>query len=87
MSLIMVHGLSSGTTARELSWGRSLKRLAVRTERYLRSASRWIARRRARRELLTMPDYMLADIGISRSEVESAVRYGRPDPRFTRGRL
>jgi len=43
--------------------------------------------RRARRELHDLPDTMLADLGISRSEVASVVRYGRSDPtRLPRGR-
>ncbi len=41
-------------------------------------ATRRIALRRARRELLDLPDYMLAVIGIGRSEIASAVEYGRP---------
>jgi uncharacterized protein YjiS (DUF1127 family) len=33
---------------------------------------------RARRHLQELPDHMLRDIGIGRSEIESAVRFGRP---------
>jgi uncharacterized protein YjiS (DUF1127 family) len=36
--------------------------------------------RQAHREPLTLPDAMLKDFGIDRSEIESIVRYGRADP-------
>jgi uncharacterized protein YjiS (DUF1127 family) len=36
----------------------------------------WIARR-DERHLMEMPDYLLMDIGIGRSEIPSAVRQGR----------
>lgn len=36
----------------------------------------WIARR-DERHLMEMPDYLLKDIGIGRSEIPSAVRQGR----------
>jgi uncharacterized protein YjiS (DUF1127 family) len=36
----------------------------------------WIARR-DERQLLEMPDYLLKDIGIGRSQIPSAVRQGR----------
>lgn len=36
----------------------------------------WIARR-DERQLLEMPDYLLKDIGIGRSEISGAVRQGR----------
>jgi hypothetical protein len=57
----------------------------------LYSCSRYVAHEvavwRARRELLDLPDAMLADLGISRSEVPSVVRYGRSDPtRLPRGK-
>jgi uncharacterized protein YjiS (DUF1127 family) len=36
---------------------------------------------RADRKLLqAMPDYLLSDIGISRSQIDSATRYGRDYP-------
>ena len=47
--------------------------------RWLETASRRVAMRRARRELFAMPDFMLADIGLTRGEIASAVRHGRPD--------
>jgi len=49
-------------------------------------ASRQVAIRRARRELLELPDSMLKDMAITRGEVASVVEYGRADvtrvPRF-----
>jgi uncharacterized protein YjiS (DUF1127 family) len=36
----------------------------------------WIARR-DERQLLEMPDYLLKDIGIGRSQISGAVRHGR----------
>ena len=38
--------------------------------------SEWSERRRARNHLYQMPDYILSDIGVSRSEVES--EYEKP---------
>jgi uncharacterized protein YjiS (DUF1127 family) len=39
-------------------------------------ARAWIARR-DQRQLMEMPDYLLKDLGIGRSEIPSAVRQGR----------
>jgi len=39
-------------------------------------AQAWIARR-AERHLMELPDYLLKDIGIARSEIRHAVRQGR----------
>jgi uncharacterized protein YjiS (DUF1127 family) len=36
----------------------------------------WVARR-DERQLLEMPDYLLKDIGIGRSQISGAVRHGR----------
>jgi uncharacterized protein YjiS (DUF1127 family) len=38
--------------------------------------SEWSDRRRARSHLYQMPDYILSDIGVSRSEVDA--EYGKP---------
>ena len=43
------------------------------------TAQRRLALRRARRELLAMPDATLKDFGIYRSEIEWTIRYGRED--------
>lgn len=44
-----------------------------------RSMARHISIRRARAHLSEMPDYILSDIGISRSEIGSVTRYGETD--------
>src|SRR5688500_10523799 len=46
----------------------------------VRRISRRLKVRADRRALQTMPDYLLADIGISRSEIDSATEYGRGYP-------
>jgi len=40
---------------------------------------RWLAERRARRELLILSDTMLKDLAVDRSEIVSIVRYGQAD--------
>jgi uncharacterized protein YjiS (DUF1127 family) len=42
-----------------------------------RRIRRWARRRADRRQLMGYPDYMLRDIGISRSEIDSVLRHGR----------
>jgi len=45
-----------------------------------RLVARWLSRQRLRRDqswLQRQPDYMLRDIGIGRSEIESIIRKGR----------
>ncbi len=42
-------------------------------------AERAWRRRRDRRHIYEMPDYLLKDIGISRSEIDSVVMYGDTD--------
>ncbi|HEX2552564.1 MAG TPA: DUF1127 domain-containing protein [Microvirga sp.] len=44
---------------------------------WFEQASRRAALRRARRELLDLPDFMLADMGLTRGEVAFAVEHGR----------
>lgn len=51
-------------------------RAAVMASRWASGYAAWRERRRALRELAALDDRMLRDIGISRSEIESAV-YGR----------
>jgi uncharacterized protein YjiS (DUF1127 family) len=49
-------------------------------------ANHLAAMRRARLELLALPDVMLSDIGISRSDITSVVTLGRTDrTRHSRG--
>jgi len=71
--------------ARETS--RSLfTRMAMFLYQALWLASQRVAIRRARRELLELPDSMLKDMGITRGEITSVVEFGRADttrlPRF-----
>jgi uncharacterized protein YjiS (DUF1127 family) len=56
-----------------------LKAFAVWLYRNLLAANRHCAIRRAKRELLDLPDVLLKDMGVTRSEVETLVRYGRID--------
>ncbi len=42
-----------------------------------RRVGRALKARRDRRHLEALPDYLLGDIGISRSEIGSAVKFGR----------
>ena len=42
-----------------------------------RRIRRWAQRRADRRRFMQYPDHMLRDIGISRSEIDSALRHGR----------
>lgn len=88
MSLTITNGFASAVSAREASGSHLPERLSLAVGGLFRLIGRQVALRRARRELLGMPDYMLADMGISRSEIASVVRYGAPDPtRLARGRL
>ena len=64
-----------GTMRRFAEWLRVLGVLSIRLARDL-AAKRVL--RRAIRELHQLDDRMLADIGISRGEIESAVRNGLP---------
>jgi uncharacterized protein YjiS (DUF1127 family) len=55
----------------------ALRTLPDRLRRaWLEARSRWAARR-DRRHLMELPDEMLRDIGLGRSEIDSAVRSGR----------
>jgi uncharacterized protein YjiS (DUF1127 family) len=47
---------------------------------FARRLRRRLKVREDRRLLQAMPDYLLADIGISRGEIESATEYGRHYP-------
>jgi uncharacterized protein YjiS (DUF1127 family) len=63
-----------------------LSRKAMSLYQTLLLASRRVAIRRARRELLELPDSMLKDMGITRGEITAVVEFGRADttrlPRF-----
>jgi uncharacterized protein YjiS (DUF1127 family) len=87
MSLTLTHNPECGSAAREAGWSGLARRLTLAIYHQFQRASRQVAIRRARRELLDLPDFMLADLGISRSEVDSVVRHGRADAtRLPRGR-
>jgi uncharacterized protein YjiS (DUF1127 family) len=59
------------------SSGLNPKRLAERIHAVLEHARWHMARWRACRDLLAMPDHLLKDIGIDRSGIDSAVENGR----------
>jgi uncharacterized protein YjiS (DUF1127 family) len=71
-TVIPNRSVSSTITLRDAS-GRAWTRL--RTLLAL-GVQAWIARR-DERQLMEMPDYLLRDIGVGRSEISSAVRQGR----------
>ncbi|HKP23267.1 MAG TPA: DUF1127 domain-containing protein [Dongiaceae bacterium] len=71
-TVIPNRSVSSTTTLRDPS-GRAWVRLRTLLAAGVQA---WIARR-DERQLMEMPDHLLKDIGIGRSEIPSAVRQGR----------
>lgn len=71
-TVIPNRSVSPITTLRDAS-GRALA--GLRTT--LAAGVRALIARRDERHLMEMPDYLLKDIGIGRSEIPSAVRQGR----------
>ena len=65
------------TSARADVTGNARHALSV-VARMIRAIRRAVETARARRHLEALPDYMLRDMGIGRSEIGSAVRFGRP---------
>lgn len=72
ITVIPNRSVSTITTLRDAS-GRAWAGLRTTLAAGVRG---WIARR-DERHLMEMPDYLLKDIGIGRSEIPSAVRQGR----------
>jgi len=71
-----VRSVAGGDLARSFA-----SRAAVMASRWASGYASWRERRRAFRELAALDDRMLGDIGVSRSEIESAV-YGRDATRL-----
>jgi uncharacterized protein YjiS (DUF1127 family) len=67
------HGRLAGAGVVKTAWVATIEALALGAERLL-TASR---RRRDAEILSAMDDHQLRDIGISRSEISRAVRFGR----------
>ena len=62
--------------------GTGVTRLATRIYALVVRAGRRAALRRARREMLAMPDHLLKDIGLTRAEIRFSVEhdwFGRTD--------
>jgi uncharacterized protein YjiS (DUF1127 family) len=64
-------------SAREASVTRFLRSISLQAHRQIRAARHRAVLRRTRRELLDMPDHLLADIGLSRSGVDYVIEHGR----------
>jgi hypothetical protein len=76
MALAISHSMHGGRLVGERSSSRFLKRLFLRIHAHPTRVSRRAALRRAQREL---PDYLLTDVGVHRSELVFAIAYGRGD--------
>jgi len=72
---LVIQACIRGTTRAFAQW---LRVLALRGTRWARGISTQQRLRRAVRELHRLDDHMLRDIGVSRGEIESAVRDGLP---------
>jgi uncharacterized protein YjiS (DUF1127 family) len=71
-----------GTPAQETATSSSSARRHLRTAKARTAASilRWHRVRRDTRQVMALSDTMLKDIGLSRGEIEHAVRTGRARP-------
>ena len=67
------------TLALSRGWSRTAasSRVLFAAMLMVRRANRWVRIRTDRRRLQAMPDYLLKDIGLSRTEIEDAVEFGR----------
>jgi uncharacterized protein YjiS (DUF1127 family) len=75
MRSLVIQACMRGTTRAFAHW---LRVLALRATRWARGLSAQHRLRRAVRELHRLDDRMLRDIGVTRGEIESAVRDGLP---------
>jgi uncharacterized protein YjiS (DUF1127 family) len=78
------HAVERGTVfdGEAAAGGIGVKRLTARIFAFVTGAGRRAAHRRARREMLAMPDHLLKDIGLTRAEIRFSVehdRFGRTD--------
>ena len=83
MNLLMDTIGAAGQRQRHTRWSRQFAGKAnTILSSWLVAAARWRRVRRAVQEVARLDDRMLKDIGIHRSEIESAVHCGRADPGF-----
>ena len=75
MRSLVIQACTRGTMRAFAHW---LRVLALRATRWARGLSAQHRLRRAVRELHRLDDRMLRDIGVTRGEIESAVRDGLP---------
>ncbi len=73
----MTH-LAASQPVRQAGPERSLWRVGL--ARLMRRLAQELRLRRDARQLMALSDAMLKDLGVSRSEIEGAVRHGRADP-------
>jgi uncharacterized protein YjiS (DUF1127 family) len=74
-SLLTDHAMAGPSTEPSI-WSRT-KRLLNLVRSAVDGVVHWQQHRRSIRELQRLDDHLLADIGISRSEIEEGVRFGR----------
>jgi uncharacterized protein YjiS (DUF1127 family) len=70
--------MMENTFARASQSGFAASAAKVAHAMYYQAERAW-RRRRDRRHIYEMPDYLLKDIGISRSEIDSVVMFGETD--------
>ena len=62
---------------RQSHYGTAVNRAGAAFADGFHRISRWAEKRSARRQLQTMSDGFLADMGVSRGSIEHATRFGR----------